>query len=186
MKKAPPSAPLHPWVWPTKPWERVHLDFAGPFQNATILVAVDAHSKWPEVFIMSSTTTAATVAVLRQLFAAHGLPAQVVTDNSTQFTSEEFATFMKMNGIRHIRSVPYHPATNGLAERFVQSLKQALKTSHTGGKSLSHRLANFLLTYRSSPHATTGVTPCSLFLKHQLRTRFDLLRPDPESHVTEK
>lgn len=45
VKKAPLSAPLHPWVWPTKPWERIHLDFAGPFQNVTFLVAVDAHSK---------------------------------------------------------------------------------------------------------------------------------------------
>lgn len=43
VEKAPPSAPLHPRVWPTKAWERVHLDFAGPFQNATFLVAVDAH-----------------------------------------------------------------------------------------------------------------------------------------------
>ena len=186
VKNAPPSAPLHPWVWPTKPWERVHLDFAGPFQNTTFLVAVDAHSKWPEVFIMSSTTSAATIGVLRQLFAAYGLPAQVVTDNGSQFTSDEFATFMKMNGIKHIKSAPYHPATNGLAERFVQSLKQALKTSLNGGNTLPHRLANFLLTYRSSPHATTGVTPCSLFLKRQIRTRFDLLKPDQESHVAEK
>ena len=40
--------------------------------------------------------------------------------------------------------------------------------------------------YRSSPHATTGVPPCSLFLKRQIRTRFDLLKPDQESHVMEK
>ena len=186
VKNSPPSAPLHPWVWPTKPWERIHLDFAGPFQNATFLVAVDAHSKWPEVFVMSSTTATATIVVLRQLCAAYGLPAQVVTDNGSQFTSDEFATFMKMNGIKHIKSAPYHPATNGLAERFVQSLKQALKTSLSGGKTLHHRLSNFLLTYRSSPHATTGVTPCSLFLKRQIRTRFDLLKPNREAHVTEK
>ena len=149
-------------------------------------MAVDAHSKWPEVFIIPSTTTTATIGVLRPLFAAYGLPAQVVTDNGTQFTSDKFAIFMKMNGIKHIKSAPYHPATNGLAERFVQSLKQALKTSLKGGKPLPHRLANFLLTYRSSPHATTGVTPCSLFLNRQIRTRFDLLKPDIESRVTEK
>ena len=58
--------------------------------------------------------------------------------------------------------------------------------SLNGGRTLPHRLANFLLTYRLFPHATTGVTPCSLFLKHQIRTRFDLLKPDQESHVTEK
>ena len=87
--KNPPSAPLHPWVWPTKPWERVHMDFAGQFQNTSFQVAVDAHSKWSEVFIMSSTTTTATIGVLRLLYATYELP-----DNGIQFTSDEFATFM--------------------------------------------------------------------------------------------
>lgn len=186
VKKAPPSAPLHPWVSPTKPWERIHLDFAGPFQNVTFLMAVDTHSKWPEVFVMSNTTSTATIGVSRQLFAVYGLPSQVVTNNGTQFMSEEFATFMKMNGIKHIRSAPYHPATNGLAECFVQSLKQGLNTSLSGGKSLPYHFANLLLTYRSAPHAMTGVPPCLLFLKRQVRTRFDLLKPDQESHMTKK
>lgn len=91
-----------------------------------------------------------------------------------------------MNGVKHTRSAPYHPATNGLAERFVQSMKQALKASLSSGAPLSQRLCNFLLTYRSTAHSTTGVTPCSLFLKREVRTRFDLLRPDQDSHVKEK
>ena len=56
VKKAPPTAPLHPWVWPSKPWQRIHLDFAGPFQNSMFLVAVDAYSKWPEVRMTTQTT----------------------------------------------------------------------------------------------------------------------------------
>ena len=52
-------------------------------------------------------------------------------DNGPQFTSNEFATFMKGNGTHHIRSAPYHPASNGLAERFIQSVKQALKGSES-------------------------------------------------------
>ena len=185
MKNAPAVAPLHPWVWPSRVFQRIHIDFAGPFQGAMFLVAVDAHSKWPE-FAMQSTTVSKTVELLRQLFSRFGLPEQVVSDNGPQFTSEEFAIFMKSNGIKHTRSAPYHPSTNGLAERFVQSLKQALKTSHSTGLSLSHRMSNFLLTYRSATHSTTGVTPSSLFLKREVRTRFDLLRPDLKSHVLEK
>ena len=71
----PPSAPLHPWVWPTKPWERIHLKVADPFQ------------------ILPSTTSAATITVLRKLLATYGLPIiimQVVTDNGPQFVSYEF------------------------------------------------------------------------------------------------
>ena len=56
VKQAPHTAPLHPWIRPAKPWQRVHVDFTGPFMEKMYLVAVDAHSKWPEVYEMSSTT----------------------------------------------------------------------------------------------------------------------------------
>ena len=186
VKHAPAAAPLHPWVWPTKPWQRVHVDFAGPFQGNMFLLAVDAHSKWPEVFVMQSTTTNKTIEVLRHLFAAHGIPEQVVTDNGPQFVADEFASFLKGNGVKHIRTIPYHPASNGLVERFVQSFKQALRASQNDGRSLNNRLSTFLLTYRSTQHATTGVPPCTLFLRRRLRTRFDLLKPNCEERVLEK
>ena len=52
----PPQAPTHPWVWPTAPWQHIHVDFAGPFLGHMFLIVVDTHSKWLEVEIMSSTT----------------------------------------------------------------------------------------------------------------------------------
>ncbi len=149
VKHAPVASPMHPWEWPPRPWQCVHLDFAGPFQGCTFLVAVDAHSKWPEVEVMTSTTASKIIEVLRRRFAAYGLPEQIVSDNGPQLVSEEFAAFMRVNRIKHIRSAPYHLASNGLAERFMQSLKTGLKTSVTSGLSLSQRLSNYLLTYRS-------------------------------------
>ena len=109
VKHKPPAAPMHPWEWPARPWQRIHLDFAGPFENSMFLVCVDAHSKWPEVKIMNSTTTTKTLEVLRQIFAGTGIPEQIVTDNGPQFTSDDFAAFVKNNGIKHVRSPPYHP-----------------------------------------------------------------------------
>ena len=64
MRSTPAVAPLHPWLWPTQPWDRIHVDFAGPCQGRMLLVVTDAHSKWPEVFDMKSTTTPATIRVL--------------------------------------------------------------------------------------------------------------------------
>ena len=85
VKHVPEVAPLRPLTWPDKPFERVHVDFAGPIQGTMV---------WPEVYPMLTTTTAKTIAVLRKIFAAYGLPKQLVSDNVPQFTSDEFAVFI--------------------------------------------------------------------------------------------
>ena len=77
VKCAPLAVPLNPWVWPSKPWQRVHLDFAGPFLDSMLFVAVDAHSKWPKVKVMSITTVPAMLNVLREWFSVHGVPEQL-------------------------------------------------------------------------------------------------------------
>ena len=88
---------------------------------------------------MQSTTVDKTIDALRQMFSMNGLPEHIVSDNGPQFISEAFAKFLSLNGIKHTRSAPYHPATNGLAERFVQSLKHNLKATKSSGLSLTHR-----------------------------------------------
>ena len=96
VKQAPVKAPLHPWTWPSSPWQRLHIDFAGPFLNKNILIAVDTHSKWAEVVEMQQTTT---ITTLHHMFATHGIPEQLVSDNGPPFTSIEFVEFVKANGI---------------------------------------------------------------------------------------
>ena len=81
VRNSPPVAPLHPWNWPIKPWQRIHVDFAGPFQQCMFLLVVDSHSKWPEVIEMKSTTTAATVTEIQHLFSCYGLPEQLASNN---------------------------------------------------------------------------------------------------------
>ena len=93
---------------------------------------------------------------------------------------------MESNGIKHIQSHPYHPATNGAAERLVHTFKQSMKAGQFDKLSVQFRLHNFLLTHRSTRHATTGETPALLFLCCQLWNRFDLLRPSLEKKVLSK
>ena len=185
-RKQPPTVPLQPWPWPATPWERVHVDYAGPFLEYMFLVIVDSHSKWLEVVPMKSTTTAKTLEVLRSVFARYGLPKQLVSDNGPQFTAREFEECMRQNGIKHLKSAPYHPASNGEAERFVQTFKRSLRAGRGDPGTVPQKLAQFLLTYRTTPNATTGVTPAELFLKRKVRTRLDLLKPSVEDHVHEK
>ena len=125
----PPLALLHPWEGPNEPWTRLHLHFAGPFQGYMFLVVVDAGSKCMEVIPMATTSATATVAELRALFSVHRLPERVVTDNGPQFTSQEFQQFLQ---VVNVPVAPYHPSSNGLAERAVQTFKQGLRWMTTG------------------------------------------------------
>ena len=186
VRNRPSRAPLHPWAWPEDPWQRIHVDFAGPFMGHMFLIVVDSYSKWLEVIIMQSTIAAKTIEELRNIFARNGIPHQLVSDNGPQFVSDEFRNFMKVNGIRHIRTAVYHPASNGEAECFVQTLKNALKRGKTDPGNLKQKLAQFLLRYRTTPSTVTARTPAELFLKRQLRTRLDLLNPCLRTKVAAK
>ena len=132
---------------------------------------------------MGSTTSAQTIVALREIFARFGLPRQLVSDNGPQFSSEEFELFLSSNGVKHLPTAPYHPASNGEAERFVQTVKQALRSGLQKGVPLERALASFLLQYRVTPHATTGVSPSTMFFGRSLRTRLDLLKPDVGARV---
>lgn len=177
----PNEAPLHSWSWPTRPWARLHLDYAGPVQGKMVLVMIDAHSKWIEAIHTSTATSTAVIETCRERFAQFGLPETVVTDNGTCFTSSEFAAFLKANGIHHITTAPYHPASNGLAERAVQIVKAGLKKNLQG--TFRSRLSNTLAAYRLTPHATTMKPPCELLLGRRIRTRLDFLRPNTAERV---
>lgn len=180
-QNCPPSAPLQPWPWPDKPWSRVHMDYAGPVEGKMLLILVDAHSKWIEVHICQSATSSATIDRLRRTFSQLGLPEVIVSDNGPNFVSREMENFMVKNGIRHVKVSPYHPSSNGLAERAVQTVKAVLAKGRQA--TLQTRLARFLMTYRVTPHATTGVPPCQLLMGRRLRTLLDLVRPDVATTV---
>ena len=65
-RKMPPRGPLHPWKWLDKPWSRLHI--AGPLMRQMLLVIIDAHSKWLEVYITNSSTSLVTIKKLRNVF----------------------------------------------------------------------------------------------------------------------
>ena len=120
---APASAPLHPWEWPSQPWSRIHLDFAGPFMGHMFLVLVDAHSKWLDVHMMQSITSSKTIEKLRITFANYGLPRKVVTDTGSSFTSEEFRTFLSENMAlcTYLQPLTIPPVTDWLSVRYKPS-----------------------------------------------------------------
>ena len=180
-QKAPAAAPLHPWEWPKEPWSRLHVDYAGPIHDKMLLIIVDAHSKWIDVHVTSSSTAATTIEKLMLSFSTHGLPNTIVSDNGPCFTAHEFKQFVKTNGVRHITTSPWHPASNGLAERAVQTVKNGIRCMEGGD--IQSKVTRYLAKYRITPQSTTGVSPAQLLMKRQVRTRLDLINPNLSSRV---
>ncbi len=98
------------------PKSTVEIDYTSIMQahtwNIIFFILVDAHSKWIEAQIVPSTSSEASVKDLNTSFSTHGIPQQIVSDNGSGFISQEFSNYMIQNGIKHIHSSPYHPASN--------------------------------------------------------------------------
>lgn len=172
---------LQSWPIENYPWNRIHIDYMGPIKGKYCLIVIDAFSKWLEVFLMSSITSEQTIDRLRGLFSRYGLPKTLCSDNGTQFTSHEFKNFLTQNNVTHITSPTYHAASNGAAENSVKTVKNFLiKELNTCNNviNLNRSLDRFLMMYRMTEHCSTGESPSRLFLGRQIRSRFDLIRPD--------
>ena len=126
----------------------------------------------------SSTSTSETIRVLLSLFARHGLPDKLVSDNRPQFTSDKFKEFTLNCGILHIKTAPYHPQTNGEAERFVQTFKNFFKRAdhdkNLNQRQIDEAILKFLMSYRCTPHSGTEMSPSYLMLNRQIKNVFDL------------
>ncbi|UYV61958.1 hypothetical protein LAZ67_1007166, partial [Cordylochernes scorpioides] len=182
----PNKGKWQPWRWPTRPWQRIHIDFANK-ENINLLIVVDSHSKWIEAIPMRETTTRKTIEQLRRLFSSYGLPEELVSDNGPQFTGSEMKGFLEGNGIKQTLIPAYHPQSNGLAERAVRTIKTALdKNKRKIGDTIQDTLSKVLLAYRSTPHVTTGKTPSELFIGRALRTRVSLIHPSLASRVRDQ
>lgn len=179
----PPAHVPHSWPWPSRPWSRLHLDFLGPVEGLTYLIIVDSCSKWIEAIKMNRTTASAVITVLRDLWARFGLPRQTVSDNGPPFSSVEFQAFLKHNGVDHIFSAPYHPASNGAAENAVKICKRVIKKAFKQNLNVDVALCRFLLAYRNTQHTTTGDSPANILQGRNLRMRLDRLKPDRDSRV---
>ena len=176
--KNPVKVELQSWPSANKPWSRIHCDFAGPINGCTYFIVVDSYSKWPEIRTMKTVTAGATVQHLADMCSTFGTPETIVTDNGSQFTSSIFKDWCQSNAIQHVRTPPYHPQSNGQAERFVDTFKRALLKSDGEGP-ISKIINTFLQMYRSTPNPNCpeGKSPAEIFLGRKLRTTLDCMLP---------
>ena len=151
------------------------------------LVTIDVLSKWLDMQVVNAATSRITIECLRTLFATHGIPEVVVSDNGTAFTSAEFSQSMTENGIRHVKIALHHPSSNSLAERAVKTFKEGMKKCiSSSSESIECCLARVLFQYRITPHSTTGISPSELLFGQRIRSHLDFIQPDLASHVEAK
>lgn len=180
------ETPLNLWNLPDNQWDRIHIDYTGPYYGKMWFVVIDAYSRWMEIFPMHASTSDGSIRVLRTLFARYGLPNSMVSDNASIFTSEMFKQFAKLNGIHLILTTPYHSRSNGLVERAIKTFKFRYGKSADQFKDPEHRLQAMLFVYRNSIHSSTGQTPSEMFLGRNTRTFLHTLIPDKRSYADRK
>ena len=173
--------PLQPHDIPTKPWSTVATDLF-EFKGKQWLIVVDYYSKYPVVRQLPEPATSnAVISTLKQIFAEHGIPAKLVSDNGPQYASYQFMTFAQSWGFEHATSSPRRPQGNGFIERQIRTIKSILK------KTSDIHLA--LLHWRATPISEKLPSPAEVLMNRKLRTtlpsRIQPTRPDADEIFSE-
>lgn len=185
-------APLIPLPVIGEPFRRIAMDIVGPLPktrrgNRYILVLSDYATRYPEAIPLRSITAGRVAEALIDIFARHGIPEEILTDQGTNFTSSLLGELYHLIGIKAVRTSPYHPQTDRLVERFNRTLKAMLRKVLKGD--WDSMLPYVLFAYREVPQATLGFTPFELLYARDVRGPLDIVReewiqpPDTEKDV---
>ena len=171
-----PPVPLEPNRLPKGPWQDLHADFKGPIGGKYYVhIVIDQFSKYPEVDIVKSTSFKQLRPVLDRIFATHGVPEKMTTDNGPPYFSDNLQTYAKHMGFALTPVTPEDPQSNGFVENFVKSICKVVHTASAEGKNPKEELSSFLLQYRATPHATTERTPAELLFGRKIKTKLPRL-----------
>uniref|UniRef100_A0A5S6Q9K0 RNA-directed DNA polymerase n=1 Tax=Trichuris muris TaxID=70415 RepID=A0A5S6Q9K0_TRIMR len=180
-------APLQPHCT-GNPWERICLDFLGPFTETTdgnryLLVVTDSFTKWTEAFPVKDMEAKTTATVLvSECFCRYGLPEEILTDQGRNFVSALMESVYTLLDIRKLRTSAYHAQSNGQVERFNRTLLTMLSiTAEERPYDWDEQVPLQLLAYRTSVHSSTGMTPFQAMFGREARLPADIMYgPLPE------
>lgn len=170
LRKDKPDKEYGKWAETHFPFERIHIDFFH-FKGKTFLILVDAYSRWLEIRLMSRTDAAKVILELESIFSVFGYPVKLVCDNGPPFSSYEFKKFCESHNITLTHSPPYHPQSNGIVERAVQTTKSVLKKFVLENSSfqITKLIEKFLHHYRNQPRTEEGIIPAHRMFSYKPR-----------------
>ena len=149
---------------PEVPWTKVASDLFTLFGHNYVIIA-DYTSKYIEIERLTDKSSPSVINKIKKIFARHGIPKELYTDNGPEYTAQSFKHFAKEWDFRHVTSSPHVPQSNGFVERAIQTVKKSLKKAHDGneGPYLT------MLILNTTP-GSDGVSPAMRLFNHQPRT----------------
>ena len=156
--------PLIPHEVPKLPWYKVAMDVL-EFRNRSYLVVVDCFSHFPELRLLRNKTADDIVLALESIFSVHGVPVSVMADNMP-FNSHRMHTFAADWGFHILTSSPNYPRSNGMAERYVQTIKLFLKKCEHSGEDVYKSM----LAYRETSVSGCSYSPAEMLFNRSIRS----------------
>ena len=174
-------APLQPLPCVSEPFEKVAFDLVGPLPrtcsgNRYLLTMMCLYTKYPEAIPLKRVDNESVLDAMLEIFARHGLPKTILTDQGSVFMSKLTSQLWKTLGVHRVRTSPYHPQSDGALERWNACLKGMLKRSEANLKYWDRHLKYLLFAYRDTPHCVTGFAPFTLLFGRDVKGPLELLR----------
>ena len=174
-------APLVPLPVIDEPFRRIAMDIVGPLKRTTsghkyILTVMDFATRYPEAIPLKNTDAKTVAEALCQVFSRLGLPEEVLSDQGTNFMSGLMKMVFQLLSIKHLKTSPYHPQTNGMIERFHATLKSMIRKLCTQPKEWDKWLPYVCFAFKDSPHTATGFSPFELLFGRNVRGPLTLLK----------
>ena len=152
------------------------IDFYGPLPEGQYrLVVIDTYSRYPEVELVTTTSARATIPKLDAIFARHGIPTKIKSDNGPPFIGEEFAAYTKSLGIEHMTSTPLWPQGNATVEAFMKPSGKVIRTALLEKHKWKQEINRFLLNYSTAPHSSTKIPPAQLLFNRVVKGQVPML-----------
>uniref|UniRef100_A0A669BX09 Gypsy retrotransposon integrase-like protein 1 n=1 Tax=Oreochromis niloticus TaxID=8128 RepID=A0A669BX09_ORENI len=186
-----PPAPLHPIPVIGEPFEKVILDCVGPLPKSKsrhqyILTIMCSATRFPEAIPLRTLKAKPVIKALIKFFSTFGLPKVIQTDQGTNFTSKVFAQVVDELQIKHVKSSPYHPESQGALERFHQTLKAMLRRfCAESGREWDEGLPLLFFAVREATQESLGFSPTDLVFGHVVRGPLRLLKEKWLSETSE-
>ena len=174
------KVPLQPLPVLDVPFTKLAFDLVGPLPRTKsgykyLLTSICLASKYPEAISLKRVDVESVAEGLCEVFSRTGIPAQILTDQGSVFTSKLMKQLCLILDVKHIKSSPYHPESNGCLERWHATLKATLRKYPEKYSEWDKVIKYILFACRSAPHANTGYSPFELVFGRQLRGPLDVV-----------